>query len=332
MATSTPYDDVFRTLLMDCSELFLPVLNESFGEHYTGKERIEFAPNEHFLWQQDGDAVERITDSCFIVISEDGTSSKKYHAEVQSTEDSRMLVRIFEYDAQIALDGGEIEGDTLTVEFHRSAVLYLRSTGRTPDEMTIRMVAPDGNALSYKIPVMKIQEYDTEALFKKNLLFLLPFHLFRYEKDFDACEKDAEKLQALKAKYSAIMERLEALQDEGIIDEFTKHAIIDMAKEVVRHLAEKHEKVKEGVESTMGGKILDYEAKDILNRGLREGEKRGEKRGERRGEKRGEKRGAIQATLASIRNLMETMHLTMQQAMDALKIPASEQEKYASQL
>lgn len=49
-------------------------------------------------------------------------------------------------------------------------------------------------------------------------------------------------------------------------------------------------------------------------------------------QERGEKRGAMQATLSSIRNLMETMHLTMQQAMDALKIPASEQEKYASQL
>ena len=158
MTTSTPYDDVFRTLLTDCSELFLPVLNESFGEHYTGKERIEFSPNEHFLWQQDGDAIERITDSCFVVISEDGTSPKKYHAELQSTEDSRMLIRIFEYDAQIALDGGEVKDDVLTVEFPHSAVLYLRSTGKTPDEMTIRMVAPDGGELSYKIPVMK----DTE--------------------------------------------------------------------------------------------------------------------------------------------------------------------------
>ena len=44
------------------------------------------------------------------------------------------------------------------------------------------------------------------------------------------------------------------------------------------------------------------------------------------GEQIGEERGAMQATLASIRNLMETLHLTMQQAMDALKIPASEQE------
>ena len=271
MATSTPYDDVFRTLLMDCSKLFLPVLNETFGEHYTGREQIEFAPNEHFIRQEGGDAVERITDSCFIVKNEDGTSSKKYHAEIQSTEDSRMLVRIFEYDAQIALDDGKVEGNTLTVNFPKSAVLYLRSTSNTPDEMTIRIKAPNGEALSYKIPVMKIQEYDVDELFGKKLLFLLPFHLFRYEKDFDRYEKDEGKLQALKEKYISIMGRLEALQNNGIIDEFTRHAIIDMAKEVVRHLAAKHDRIREGVESTMGGKILNYEAKDIRNEGRTEG-------------------------------------------------------------
>ena len=36
--------------------------------------------------------------------------------------------------------------------------------------------------------------------------------------------------------------------------------------------------------------------------------------------------------LNSIRNLMESLHLTAQQAMDALKIPAKDQKKYASQI
>lgn len=34
--TSTPYDDVFKTLLNDCTKLIIPVINEIFGEHYTG--------------------------------------------------------------------------------------------------------------------------------------------------------------------------------------------------------------------------------------------------------------------------------------------------------
>ena len=57
--SSTPYDDVFRTLLNDCSSLILPVINELFGEHYTGKEKIIFSPNEHFLNRQDGDEESR---------------------------------------------------------------------------------------------------------------------------------------------------------------------------------------------------------------------------------------------------------------------------------
>ena len=44
------YDDVFRTLLNDCSPLIIPGINEAFVEkHYTGKEIIVFSPNEHFL-------------------------------------------------------------------------------------------------------------------------------------------------------------------------------------------------------------------------------------------------------------------------------------------
>ena len=52
---STPYDDVFRTLLNDCSSLIIPLINEVFGERYTGKEKIVFSPNEHFMNRQDGD-------------------------------------------------------------------------------------------------------------------------------------------------------------------------------------------------------------------------------------------------------------------------------------
>ncbi len=39
---NTPYDDVFRTLLNDCTELIIPVVNEIFGENYTGKRENHF--------------------------------------------------------------------------------------------------------------------------------------------------------------------------------------------------------------------------------------------------------------------------------------------------
>lgn len=72
---NTPYDDVFRTLLNDCSRLIIPVINEVFGENYTGNEQIIFSPNEHFLNKQDGNEDGRITDTNFNIVG----------AEVRST-------------------------------------------------------------------------------------------------------------------------------------------------------------------------------------------------------------------------------------------------------
>lgn len=57
--TNTPYDDVFRTLLNDCSPLVIPVINEVFREHYTGQEEVIFSPNEHFMNRQGGNEDER---------------------------------------------------------------------------------------------------------------------------------------------------------------------------------------------------------------------------------------------------------------------------------
>ena len=55
-----------------------------------------------------------------------------------------------------------------------------------------------------------------------------------------------------------------------------------------------------------------------------------EERDEARAE--GEARGKEFAILASIRNLRETLNFTAQQAMDALKIPVTEQAKYTALL
>ena len=59
------YDGVFRTILNDCRQLVIPVINEIFHEDYTGNEKVEFSPNEHFLDQQDAADVKRVTDTNF---------------------------------------------------------------------------------------------------------------------------------------------------------------------------------------------------------------------------------------------------------------------------
>lgn len=265
--TNTPYDDVFRTLLNDCASLIMPVINEMFGEHYTGEERVVFGSGEHFLNQQDGEEETRVTDSNFRIL---GAETKKYHMECQSSADSSMLVRFFEYDAQIALDEGEIREHVLTVTFPHSAVLFLRCTKKTPEKMKIVIQTP-GTSASYEIPVMKTQRYSINEIFEKKLLFLIPFYIFTHESMLKEYNEDESKLALLKAEYEDIKNRLESLLEQQVIEEYTRRIITDMSGRVLEHLAEKYDNVKEGVKSVMGGRVLEHEAKTIRNEGIRAG-------------------------------------------------------------
>lgn len=270
---NTPYDDVFRTLLNDCRELILPVLNETFGEHYTGRERIVFYPNEHFLDQQDGTGEKRITDSSFSVISETNVE-KKYLYECQSTADNSMLVRILEYATQVAIEQGELEGSKLTVEIPHCAVLFLRSTKNTPDVMEIEIKTPGGK-VCFHVPVTKMKSYSLEQIFEKKLLFLIPFYIFTHESKFAKYDADKEQRMKLREEYIKILDYLNTLLENNETSVYVKRTIVELSNKVLESIAAKYANVKEEVKSVMGGKILDYEAKDILNRGKTEGKTEG---------------------------------------------------------
>ena len=256
---NTPYDDVFRTLLNDCSELIIPVINEIFHEEYTGKEKVEFSQNELFFQQLDGTEEERITDSSFVIIGA-GNRKKRYHIECQST----------------------------------------------PDKLTIRMKTPGGN-LTYKVPILKVKQYSIEVIFEKKLLFLIPFYIFCYEAELKKIAENGRKLAALKEEYKSIREHLDELCEKGFLEEYTKQAIIIMTENVVNSLARKYEAIREGVMDCMGGKILEYEAKDILNRGRQEGRTAGR--------------------LESIEQVMKSLSVDLPEACRILGITLEEYEK-----
>ena len=273
--SSTPYDDVFKTLLNDCSSLIIPVINEVFHEHYRGDETITFHKDLHYMNGQDGEGEKRVTDNCFDIL---GETKKTYHVECQSTSDSSMLVRMFEYGTQIALDEGKIENDVMEVEFPHATVLFLRSNRNTPDKMRIHMTTPGGE-VSYDIPVMKVQRYSLKEIFEKDLLFLIPFYIFTHESRLKEYNDNPEKLELLKNEYEYIKNKLEDLCKQYKIDAYTRCTISEMSGKVVTNLARKYENVKEGVKAVMGGQILEYEAKTILNKGIERGIEQGIERG-----------------------------------------------------
>ncbi len=264
------YDGAFRTILNDCRQLIIPVINEIFGELYAGDEKVEFFPNEHFLDQQDAADRERITDTNFRII---GKTVKKYHLECESSwPDGRIAIRLFEYDAQIALDEGEITEETLTVTFPHTAVLYLRAYKKTPDKMKYVIVTP-GGTVAYDVPIMKVQTYSLTDIFEKRLLFLIPFYIFSHENGFPKYNSNEQELEKLKAEYQEILERLDDLERQEVIGAFDKRTIIEISSDVLREITRKYENIQKGIGDVMGGALLETEARTILSQGKNEAKK-----------------------------------------------------------
>ncbi len=262
------YDGAFRTILNDCRQMIIPVINEIFKEDYMGNEIIEFHPNEHFIDQQDEAGRKRITDTNFVIY---GKKKKRYHLECESgLPDGRMTIRLFEYDAQIALDEGEVINETLTVTFPNTAVMYLRNYKKTPDKMRYVIKTP-GGSVEYDVPIMKVQEYSLEDIFSKSLLLLIPFYIFSHEKDFQVYNSNEQRLAELRAEYQDILKRLDKLEQEGRVGAFDKRTIIELSGDVIKEIAQKYKNVQKGIGEMMSGALIETEARSILNKGKAEG-------------------------------------------------------------
>ncbi len=171
----------------------------------------------------------------------------------------------------------------------------------------MRIEAPKGT-LDIDVRVVRVGDYSLNEIFEKKLYILLPFYLFRYEKQFSEYNTNDEMLELLKAEYVAMGQRLDKLVRQGVIEEYSKKITQEMSVKVLVHLAAKYDRLREEVRSVMGGRVIMTEATRILNQGKAE------------------------KMLENLQALMETMSLTAEQALAALKVPEEEYPKYLSML
>ena len=169
----------------------------------------------------------------------------------------------------MALQDCEWSEGELTVHFPNTALILLRHTKNTPNSMRMRIEVPNGSCY-YDVPILKVQNYSLEEIFEKRLYFLLPFHLFVYEHHFEEYDSDADKLEELKVHYLELLERLDVCVHQQLITAYEKRSIVSMMKKVMDYLTKKFSNVKEGLGDVMFGKVLNYEAHDILLQGRKE--------------------------------------------------------------
>ena len=252
---NTIFDDVFRTMIEKMPYLAVPLINEVFHTSYPEDVKITQLRNEH--QQKDG---EIITDSCLLI------GKKMYHIECQSTDDITMAIRMIEYDFAIAVENAEKQGRRYRIEFPRSCVLFLRSSGNTPDYLEADVIFPDGKTHVYSIPAIKMADYTKDHIFEKNLLMLLPFYIMRYEKKKHDMRKNLELLQILLDEYDEIRINLEKeLTETGKAELYTN--LTKLIVKIADHIFEKEEDIRKGIGDVMGGKVLELESERLKAEG-----------------------------------------------------------------
>lgn len=246
---------MFWTLLEKMPELAVPLINEVFGTSYPEDIEIIQKRNEHQTKQG-----EIITDSHLMILD------KAYHIECQSTNDSSMVIRMIEYDFSISLGSMRLEDGKYRMYFPHSCILYLRGN-QDRKLLSVEMIMPDGSVTEYKVPAIYVGHYTKDEILQKQLFFLLPFYIMRYEKG--NLEAEYPELKAMLEEYREIEKCLE----EEFLEEGKEKAYKDLIELILRiaeYILRNQEEARKGFGDVMGGKVLELESDRLMQQGRTE--------------------------------------------------------------
>ena len=285
--SGTPYDDVFKTMLVKGSRLVIPLINEMFHlkEPISMDEDVKLESNEHFFNLEGGEQAKRESDSSIEI------GDRHYHVECMCYDDGTIVVRIFEYAVQIAMEHSTYSDNHLTLELPHSGVLYLRKTEKTPEKLVISIRLPEGDEMSYDVPVMALSDYSLEDIISKKLYFLMPFYMFNLEKSMYNKDRDGNR-KAIRTFESLITE-INDLYEAGSINANEYYLIHDMLRKVTGSLSRKNLKLWKEMDETMGGHVLRLAIDKYVDYGVKKGIKQGRQEGRQEGMQEERYDGAI---------------------------------------
>lgn len=108
---------------------------------------------------------------------------------------------------------------------------------------------------------------------------LIPFYIFRYEKELSQIDSDEERLEKLRREYERVAEMLDQECKNGRMRSVTGGALCELSRTVVEKLASKYENVEKEVAEVMGGKVLTYRSKELYQEALAKGIEQGIEQG-----------------------------------------------------
>ena len=264
------YDSIIKEFIERLSDVqLIKFINAAYGKNLPLNSMV------YKLWTESNVGRRRLSD-LYIRISD-----STFHLEIQSYDDSQMVLRMFEYGLRGAMQNDKTYNkDRLTITFPSPVILYLR--GNPPDKLEMDIVFPHINkTMTYPVPAISLSSYTLAELTNKKLLPLLMFYPMKYE-DLPKKATSPEQLrESFIAEVKSLPGLLDNLHNSG---ELTNTQIDTIVNVFVRIAAQTISKTKimslKGDETAMSevAKLETIKVRDFYAE-LEESEKQAEKKG-----------------------------------------------------
>lgn len=201
----------------------IPLFNEVFHRQYPLSYPVKLLSTEYVVERQKED--KKALHSIYADLLVEIGGKDLYHVEWQMKESEGMVLRMMEYDFHIGLNHGLLKNspdvfpdsqDSAGYEavLPKSVIIYMESGRKIPNSVSCRIRFPDGTSNTYKVPVLRVQDYNPEMIEKKHLSILIPlmpirYSRLRFQKEGKRKEKTQRGLTEMVRECIMILEREE---------------------------------------------------------------------------------------------------------------------------
>lgn len=247
---SKDYDDIFKTLKIRHTRLFISIINKAFNKNYPLDAEINFLSSEGQLILEDLDGsadIEGKENDSYISINGD-----KYIIECQSYDDDTIALRLAEYIFIVGSRNADIRNGKATIILPKYSIIYVKGDN-VPEytEITFKFADDDENSITYKNKNIILKDIEKEHIISEKLYALIPFYITRYEKELIA--GDADNAIADLLYFSNELENL-FNGNEITANEYTN--IYEFILTIIKHITN-GSNIEERLVSVMGGKVLE---------------------------------------------------------------------------
>ena len=220
-------DEILKSLFAVSKKVLITMMNSLFKENFDAEmTEVTFENNEFVT-----DEYDIIRGDLFLKILQE-QKPYHYHIELQTTNDSTMVIRMFEYGFKKAKELTKYEGIEETVIYiPKQLVIFIEQNRNIKKELQMKLIFPNGQEVKYVVPVMKYWEYDDKDIIEQKIYPLLPLQVFKLRHKMEQAKRNKElglKETVIEAKQVAeiIAKDGKWLYDNGEINGDDLHRIL----------------------------------------------------------------------------------------------------------